>query len=49
MWKQKKQWSKQNDNFAFKTYRFYTILYITLTLTSYYNAENTFRSQVITA
>ena len=46
MWKQKKQWSKQNDNFAFKTYRFYTTLYITLT--RYYNVKNTFRSQVIT-
>ena len=23
MWKQKKQWSKQNENFAINTYRFY--------------------------
>ena len=28
----KKQWCKQNENFAINTYRFYTILYYTYPL-----------------
>ena len=44
-WKQKKQQSKQNENFP-SIYKDFISHYITLT--TYYNAKNTFRSQVIT-